>query len=157
MQTFKRIIPLEEVRNHQYYWDMADLAEIFTHEIIEDENGTWRWRENRLTRMFLEECPVYTPANDYSRNSKEFIASVSLNALAVAVHQKKFSMEEWMKFYMQMGYSLSGYGEVFGQHEAEEYDLPGCLPVPEDHDGEEYVETVIDYMIRTHKGKVLKI
>jgi hypothetical protein len=160
MSKIKRVVPLEEVREHDYYWDLADLAEIFNHEVVETKDGVWRWKENQLTRMMLESVPVYTPPSaeaGYGMHSKEFNASVSLNGLVVALHRGNFSMEEWMKFYMQMGYSLSGYCDVFGQHEASEYDLPGAKEVPEDHDGNSYIETVIDYMRRIHEGKVLKI
>ena len=153
----KRVVPLKEVAKTDYYWDMADLAKIFNHEIVEMENGVWRWKLNTFVGYIQNTAPVYTPAQDYGMNSKKFVASLDLNALAVDLHRGVFEMEEWMKFYMQIGYSLSGYAEVFGQHEASEYNLPGAKPVPEDHNGENYVETIIDYMRRIHKGKVLKL
>jgi hypothetical protein len=90
----------------------------------------------------------------YSRGCKEFRASLGINTLVSDLHNGMFTMEEWMKFYMQMGYSLSGYYEVFGQHEAAEYGLPGAKK-PKSKDS--YTETVIDYMIRVHRGKVLKL
>ena len=164
--NIKRKIKLKEVRETAY-WDMAELAKIFNHQIVEMHDGVWRWKPNRFIDWIQDYAPVYTPSNaecnadkvePYTRhNTTELRASLSLNVLVCDLHAGKFSMEEWMKFYMQMGYSLCGYAEVFGQHEASEYDLPDAKPVPDDHDGNNYVETVLDYMRRVHKGKVLKL
>ena len=81
-------------------------------------------------------------------------ASLNANTLVMDLHSGMFTMEEWMKYNMQIGYSLSGWCELFGQHEAAEYNLPGAKQ-PESEDA--YTETVIDYMIRVHRGKVLKL
>ncbi len=158
----KRVIPLEEVRNHKGYWDLADLAEIFNHEIVEMDNGVWRWKRNLFIDWIYDHAGVYIPsaASDAADGVDIFVrgknarASLSLNILVLDLHNGMFTMEEWMKFYMQMGISLSGYCEVFGQHEASEYELPGALDKESD---EHYTQTVIDYMIVTHKGKVLKL
>jgi hypothetical protein len=162
----KRVIPIEEVAASEHYDDMADLAVIFNHEIIEDKGGTWRWKSNRLACLFMEYAPVYAPSTaemeadgmkNLGRRGQSIRASLDLNNLAVDLDAGLYTVEEKMKFMMQIGYSLSGYAELFGQHEASEYDLPCVLPTPEDHDGENYVETVIEYMRRVHKGKVLKL
>jgi hypothetical protein len=162
----KRIIPLEEVVETGYE-DMAELAVIFNHEIVEMENGTWRWKPNLFMNWIDNYAPVYAPSTlecyadgiePYSRhNTQEGRASLSLNALVVDLHSGVFSMEEWMKYHMQTGYSLCGFSECFAQHEADEYDLPDLLERPKNWDSDEYFETVIDYMRRYHKGKVLKL
>lgn len=142
MQKIKRIIPIEEVRAAKWYSDMADLAEIFHHEVVEDRHGTWRWKENRLISHLLEGA---------SRGG------LDLNQLYMDLMKGIYTVEERMKVHMQMGYSLSGFGEVFGQHEADEYDLPDLLEKPADYNSDDYFETVIDYMRRVHAGKVLKL
>lgn len=164
---YKRIVSLDEVRAEGYYADLADLAEIFQHDVVAcdgyDASGkpdpdaeVWRWKPNRLVEHICDGAIFYTPPS-WPR-ATEYPGCLSLNGLAAARYKDKFSTEEYMKFYMQMGYSLSGFCEVFGQNEASEYpDLrENALPVPEDHDGDSYVETVIDYMIRVHKGKALR-
>jgi len=130
-----RFIPLEELTENGYA-NMAKLAVIFNHEVVEMEDGTWRWKPNRLMSWLKNHGPFY---------------------LVRDLHAGVFSIEEYMKFQMQNGYSLCGYSEIFGQHEASEYNLEGAKVPPENDPGEEYTETVIDYMIRVHEGKVLKI
>lgn len=172
---FKRIIPVGEVRDSEYYSDMADLAEIFGHNVVEMDDGIWRWQANRLISWLMDHAPVTTPSQleiaadnpgnilvdgfslpaRHTIRGKDVRGSICLNQMIRDLTRGMFSMEEWMKFYMQMGYSLSGYAEVFGQHEASEYKLQGALTEPVDKDG--YAETVIDYMIRLHKGKTLWI
>lgn len=170
--TFTRVVPVEEVAASDHYWDMAPLAIIFNHDVVEeppDEDGRkrWRWRQNLFMDWIHDYAPVYSPSSaeanadgdmPYSRNVKETRGSLDLNNLVSDLHCGMFTMEEWMKFYMQIGYSLSGYGEVFGQHEACEYGLPGAKE-PEGHPDvrTHYTETVIDYMTRIHAGKVLKL
>ena len=59
---------------------------------------------------------------------------------------------------MQIGYSLSGYAECFGQTNAYEWNLPGAKTEHEPgQDPDNYVETVLEYMRRVHKGEILKI
>jgi hypothetical protein len=47
----KRVVPLNEVDMQE-----AELAVIFNHDIVEMEDGTWRWRPNRLACLMLECC-----------------------------------------------------------------------------------------------------
>lgn len=130
----ERIIPLLEVRASDYN-DLADLAEIFRHEIIEDQSGVWRWKQNRLSRFICDQ--------------------INLNNVWIALHRGDFSMEELMKFYMQIGYSLDGFIEVFGQHEASEFSLAGAKPP--DPNNDDYTETILEYMRRTYCGGSLKL
>lgn len=109
------------------YADMAKLATIFNHVVIENEHGTWRWKKNRLM--------------DFIENN------ISLNELVIALHRKHFSIEEFVKFNMQIGYSLSGFCELFDMFPASERGV-------DDAEGE---ETVVDYLLRKYDGIVLKI
>lgn len=161
-----RVIPLEEVRAREYYEDMADLAVIFNHEIVE-MGHIWRWRPNRLFYLLHDYCPVYLPSaaenraqggSGYDSFSQSTRASICLNELIADVYDGLCSVEEYMKFYMQLGYSLSGFSEVFGQRNAYEFNLPDAKRTPspgQDPDG--YIETVLEYMRRVHAGKVLKL
>jgi hypothetical protein len=47
----KRVVPLNEVDMQE-----TELAVIFNHDIVEMEDGTWRWRPNRLACLMLECC-----------------------------------------------------------------------------------------------------
>lgn len=157
----KRFIPLKEVRECGHYNEMADLAMIFSHRIVETPDGVWRWKKNYLID-WMDHAPFYTPSqrqqnadgNDFAARGATMRGSICLNGLRKDLHNGVFSVEEYMKFYMQMGYSLSGYYEVFGQEEAASYHLPDAI---EPEGGDFYTETLIDYVIRMHKGKRLEI
>lgn len=161
-----RIIPVEELATSDYYSDIAELAVIFNHDVVETEYCCWRWKPNAFIDWIKDYAGVYTPAgpvstakgdHSYGQHCKSIRASLSLNTLACDLQCGAFSMEEWMKFYMQIGYSLCGFAECFGQHEASEYGLPGAKQRNDEDDPDRYVETVIEYMARVHKGKVLKL
>ena len=144
-----RIVPLEEVEKHDFFWDLAELAVIFNHEIVEhveDGHKRWRWKENGLMRQLADDFPSQTGGRH----------RLCFNTLVQDVLDGKHSVEERMKFYMQIGYSLSGFCEIFGQHEAVEFKLPGAKRPPAG-ERENYTETIIDYMRRIHKGKILKM
>ncbi len=160
-EKIKRIIPLKELSKN--YKDLSELALIFNHEVVETESGIWRWKRNNFINWISDYCGVYTPSGPdsesegkyaYGSHCTEFRASISLNVLVGDLHRGMFSMEEWIKYNMQIGYSLSGFYDIFAQHEAYEYGLEGSIePKYEDR----YTETVIDYMIKKHSGKVLKL
>lgn len=161
---FKREIPLKEVKESGYYEDLAKLAKIFNHTVIEDNSGVWRWKPNLLTSWVQDHGAFYTPSSasdfaddkhPYGRHSRSLRGSIDMNNLWTDFHNGMFALEELMKFYMQIGYSLSGYAEVFGQKEAAEFGLPDAKKPTGDRDS--YTETVIDYVIRVHKGKVLSL
>jgi hypothetical protein len=161
---YKRVIPLKEVAATGHYSDMAKLAKIFNHEVLEDNHGTWRWRRNLLTTWVFEHGPFHTPSNTsdatdhkepWARPTKQYRGTIDLNNLWTDFHNGMFSLEEMMKFYMEIGYSLCGYAEVFGQREAFEFGLPDAKKPKGNRDS--YTETLIDYVARVHKGKVLSL
>ena len=166
LPKIKRVVSYEEALDSPYA-DMAELSVIFNHDIVEMDDGVWRWRPNRLVSLIEEYCPVYQPSGlenkitgkmAYGRHCNEGRASLSLNGLAIDRCEGLFSVEEYMKFYMQTGYSLGGFSDIFCQHEASEYNLPGAKTEFEPgQDTDYYMETVIEYMLRIHKGEVLKI
>lgn len=150
-----KVVSLRSLRARTCYYDMADLAVIFNHEVIEDENKVWRWKSNRLMCLLLEHAPVYMPSSaeshalaiaPYIGRSQDHRASISMNGLYIDHLNGLYSIEERMKFSMQIGYSLCGFSELFDQHTPDEYGRKG-------HKG----ENVTQYIRRIHKGKVLKL
>ena len=70
---------------------------------IEDESGVYRFKSNKLIRWLIDnahECGRKCPVN--------------LNSMAIAYDHGVFTLEEYMKFYQDLGYSLSGFMEIFG-------------------------------------------
>lgn len=157
----KRIIPLKEVEKN--YEDEAKLAVIFNHEVVEMDDGVWRWKGNQLVEWLQDYTPAHTPpfrviqqsaGSPYCGHGTPTRCDIDLNTLWGDFYNGMFTVEEFMKFYMQIGYSLCGFREVFAQTEASEWGLPGAkTPKSREH----YTETIIDYMLRKHKGKVLKL
>jgi hypothetical protein len=105
VQKIKRIIPNKEVAKKSYYADMAILSRIFDHPIIEDCDGIWRWKANQLTEYILGR----------PKGSSCYPYKIDLNDLCIQWHEGKFSLEEYMKWQMDIGYSLSGFSEIFNQ------------------------------------------
>jgi hypothetical protein len=95
--------------------DIEDYKEIFEteshhdHEVIEDDNGTFRWKEDPAVRKIID--------------------TGILNDLWVLFYKMGLTKnsEEVRKLYRDMGYSLSGYWEVFywevNNEDAEEYKM----------------------------------
>jgi hypothetical protein len=110
----ERYVSAEELEEN--YEDIAELAIIFNHDIIETNAHIWRFKHNALMRAMIED--------DGFR--------VSLNDIWIKYARKRFTSEELMKFYMQIGYSLCGFCDIFDSNEIKE-------------------------MIKKHKGEVLKL
>lgn len=88
----ERTVTDEELhRDHPYY---SDLRQHSDHPIIIDEQGIIRWKQNSAVRWTVDN-------------------GVDLNAMSVAHQRGYISTEDYMAFYRQMGYSLSGYLDVF--------------------------------------------
>ncbi len=163
MSNILRTIPFRELRKSSYA-EMVDLAKIFNHEIVETdgERRTWRWKENSLIRKITGGdggIQFHTPPEwQGSRINQIYDGAVDLNGLAIALHNKKFTLEEYMKFYMQMGYSSCGFSEIFGSKEITEYGIEYLTQPPDDWDfGNKYWQTPIEYMSIKYKGQILKI
>ena len=81
--------------------DVEDYAEIFNseshhkHRVIEDENGTLRWEEDPVVSRLID--------------------NIGLNDLWVLFMKMGLTKnsEPVRKLYRDMGYSLSGYWEIF--------------------------------------------
>ena len=119
-----RIVPLAEV---PFAWGyLVQLARIFHHEIIA-EGEIYFFKPNSLI------CAI--------RNN------ISLNDLWADFLEHKFTIEEMMKFYMDMGYSFSRFVEIF---EKNINTLFG-----RDLNSPQYSvdnETLIEYIIEKYRG-----
>ena len=79
----------------------GDLLAESDHPIYKDEHGTIRWVPNRLIRWLTD---AYRGTEPYGG---------ILNHMAVAYQQGLFSLSEYKEFYREIGYSLSGFSEIF--------------------------------------------
>ena len=141
----ERLIERDELAAHPHYGDLAELARIFHHAVIEDEHGTWRWQQNRLMRHLTDGDAAFYEGEGYlGDRMRIYRGSLCLNTLIRDLYGKKFSVEEYAKFYMGIGYSLGGFCEVFGQREVSAW--------VDDAEGE---EDVIEYLLRRYKGSEL--
>jgi len=77
------------------YREILDVETHHDHEIIKDEQGTLRWKENADVRRYLEK--------------------ISLNDLCPLLHCLGYdkNSEVYRQLYRDMGYSLFGYWEIF--------------------------------------------
>jgi hypothetical protein len=78
------------------YHDMMVLESHHDHAIIEDDNGVYRWEENTSLRDFLD-------------------GKVNLNDVVVLLRILGYdkNSEVYRKCYRDLGYSLSGYYDIF--------------------------------------------
>lgn len=143
---YDRIVPLEEVVKNRFYTDLADLAVIFNHEIIAIED-TWYWKPNVLISWIRRYGP-YRQFHGQTPEMESGRGQLSMNDLFDDLHKNCFSVEEWVKFYMQIGYALGGFCEITEQRYASEFSQ--CQDLIED-------ETLLTYLLRIHAGKVLKL
>lgn len=141
-QHEKRVIPNSEVAKAEHYADMAELARIFGHQVVETSESppVWRWRQNGLVRWVTAE-------GNPNR--------LDLNRLWSDFHRGHATVYEMMKFYMQLGYSLCGFAEVFGQCEAWDWKLPDAQRPT--NDGDAYTETPIMYVLRVAGNKHVRV
>ena len=93
--TWKRIVPRDDKILQEEYFDLMEMVQ--DHEVIEDKAGTYRWKPNKLMEHLYENHPN------------------QMNSLVRDYHNGKFTTEEFMRFYRDTGYSLSGYEEVWGE------------------------------------------
>lgn len=90
----EKIVKREDITVENYRL-ILDTETHHNHEIIEDEHGVIRWKENKNVELFLK--------------------NISLNDLCPLLNSLGYdkNSEIYRKLYRNMGYSLSGYWEVF--------------------------------------------
>jgi hypothetical protein len=103
-----KVVPLDKVRKEGCYDDCADLSEIFSHPIVEVSEGDskiWRWKPSAMMEYILGRAdPEAGGRNPYR---------LDLNDLCLEYCRGGFPIEEYMKFQMDVGYSLCGFCEIF--------------------------------------------
>jgi len=105
------LIKREEI-TEETYREILDVETHHNHQIIIDKNGTLRWKENL--------------------NVEHFLKNISLNDLCPLLSNLGYgkNSEVYRKLYRDMGYSLSGYWEIFfwegNNEDASEY-VPNAL------------------------------
>lgn len=75
--------------------EYGDLLAWFPDHPVKYYNGAVRWVHSPLMRWISDQA--------------------ILNDMCVAAQQEVFGLDEYMKFYRDIGYSLSGFVEVFGE------------------------------------------
>jgi hypothetical protein len=75
----------------EYYRRQVELTD---YPIIEDRDGVYRYEEKPITRWLCSQ--------------------VNLNQMAIAYQGGQFSTAEFMQFYREIGYSLCGFEEIWG-------------------------------------------
>lgn len=100
MATIKRVVPYSEVEGCGYYEGLAQLGEGLGVRVVETEQGVWRWEECKLTRWLCDHVNLNKLWIDYR------------NGVMGDPHGP--ALLDLMRFYMQIGYSLGGFVEIFG-------------------------------------------
>ena len=82
--------------------DYGDVLSLYLHHPVTMRDGVLRWEAGKLAVWIADR--------------------IDLNELAVAYQSGRYgiSLKEYTKFYREMGYSLSGFIEIFG-HELNLY------------------------------------
>ena len=129
---------------HENYKEILDKESHHDHEIIRDDHGTIRWKQVDTVRSIIDKG--------------------ILNDLVVLFHFMGINKnsEERRRLYRQMGYSLSGYWEIFywdmNNEDAEDYN-PNLILVDLDdlaRSREPNVRAVVDnlYMLGGSRGTI---
>jgi hypothetical protein len=84
----------------------GDVLSDSSHPVYLDDNGILRWVPNDAVRWLVDLCREL-------REKDVFPYGGMLNAMAVADQTGKLNHEDYMEFYRDMGYSLSGFLEIF--------------------------------------------
>lgn len=107
------------------YPDLLALARELHHRIVVGEDGKWRWMPNALICELHTDTPVCVRSlESHSREdaaplppSKAY--SVSLQLMADRFARGRFSLREYMKYHMDIGYTLNGFHELFNERQVE--------------------------------------
>ena len=130
------------------YDDVPALSALFARPVVED-GGVWRWRASALVRRLTGGDGPFYAGKDYNALTRTLRGSIDLNALWLDFYRGAFPLADLMRFYMDLGYSLCGFAEVFGQDEAADWNLPGA-PTPAG--GDEYAQTPIEWALANLKA-----
>lgn len=97
----------EEIMEGGDYDDLLEFLELANIEPeYEVTNNVWRFKENKIIRYLL----------DYHREEtrKTHGSGRGLNLIHDEALEKKYTTREFLELHVAMGYSLSGFEEIFG-------------------------------------------
>lgn len=129
---------------HENYKEILDKESHHDHEIIRDDHGTIRWKQVDtvcaiIDKGILNDLVVLFRFMGINKNS-----------------------EEWRKLYRQMGYSLSGYWEIFywemNNEDADDYNPnlvkidPGALRAQNESEVKAWIDNL--YMLGGSRGTI---
>jgi hypothetical protein len=77
------------------YFEMMKTEQHHQHEIVKDENGVIRWKADPFIRRFTDACSLNDIVSGFHANGTDK------------------NSEVYRELYRRMGYSLSGYWEIF--------------------------------------------
>lgn len=97
INAMEKIITREELMDVDYYKEMFEIEFHHDHEIIMDQHGVARWKADPKIRLMI--------GKTVDLNDLWYIMFCSMGFTK--------NSEEVRKLYRDMGYSLSGYWEVF--------------------------------------------
>jgi len=93
----EKIIKRDQIGpENEEYREILDKETHHQHEIVEDESGTWRWKQNPKVRELIDN-------------------KIDLNSLTILLRSLGYGLnsEVYRKLYRDLGYSLFRYWEVF--------------------------------------------
>lgn len=98
------VLPKDDPQLLAYY---GDLVELFPDAVFVRTGTVYRFKSKKLAVWF---CDKMHQLFESRRSPVPF----DMNQMAIDYHKGMFSLEEYMQFYQDIGYSLSGFIEAFG-------------------------------------------
>jgi hypothetical protein len=124
----ERILNKEEILDNGYYDDILEILELCNLDpvIIEDDCETWRFKPNSIINYLL----------DYHQEETEKTHGTGkgLNLIYRNSIKEKYTLKEFAELYVHMGYSLSGFEEIFGDA------MSKVLRISYDYETGEFIE-----------------
>lgn len=104
-KTIYKTIPIKKL-NKQAKEHLEFQKRLGNHDavIVEDKNGTWRFKPNTVIEWLHIHLPLPAPWNN----------GLPLNDMWGAHCNKHITTRDFAIFYSQFGYSLGGYEEIWG-------------------------------------------
>jgi len=161
-----RVLTFDEVCKEDSL-EMAEIGRIFNHDVVQYDDNVLRWKPSNLVKWLHDHAPMRTPSrleeyadevaapasekNQFGRwtkaeRPKPVRAGIDVLGLRNDFEAGVISLLDYMKYHMNIGYSLCGFGELFVKS-AVQFQLDGAA------EG----ETILTYIRRIHKWKVLRL
>ena len=86
------------------------------HKTVIDDRGVQRFQQNRIVRDLLT-ATTYMDKDGRWLPVPIGATRISLNEIAMATGDGRYTGGEWRELYRLIGYSIGGYGEIFPDDE----------------------------------------